>query len=291
MKFSQEWWRDLQKYYQGTFVKFPNIKKHMDTEETSLDPDTIFYIRRVDPSRILGTYLNKEGVEEPFEFLLWSEEVHGDSSAPEVEFIFPQKTVYNADDGNVYFLSRIPAKQYRKGIAPENTQIIRLGNNEWSEHKTTINFPSLQQYCKKQEYYPYLPEQMLGKQPLALSNRFSIAKAGNIFVDTRRIGRLLKTKNYYEIILGSPLFFKEVSKLFQHLSIPIRISDEESKKIASEKSEKSKTKSKYTLNLATNLANISIPPDWETGVAGAGVTVPAENPNPLDEFLSTGPST
>lgn len=130
MQFCSENANDIQRYFKNTFMKFPEMTG-----------ECLYFIDQVTTSNLTGKYYEK-GETHPFEFKLHPVNV---KSPVQVEFILPQKSFFICDE-RLYFLHRIPARQYHRGVHRENTAIIDVetGSN------VGLSFELLEAYVQKQ---------------------------------------------------------------------------------------------------------------------------------------------
>jgi len=186
MKCTQENWRDIQKYYQGTFVKFKEFG------------EVLHFINRVDPAGIVGTDADKE------EFIV---HLHDDQPYS-FEYILPYKAVFQ-HGGDAYLLQRIPARQYKRGLCQENTSITKVASGE----RQSVNWALLGSFTTKQRYLT-LNEAIFGKgkqRTVALNRRMSYSKTYNyLYVDCKVIAIVDPDK---KAIACNKLFLDELREL------------------------------------------------------------------------------
>ena len=162
---------DIERYYRNTYVKFAGFG------------DRLFYIQQVNEQEITGIndedgefvlYMNKK---EPFN----------------LEYMLPHKAVFQVGL-DVYLLERIPARQYKRGLCNDNTQITRVGPNSG---RADLNFKLLKLYAEKQNYFS-LKQAVFGDKGLnayALNSRMSFLKGSQeLYVDRKAIGTLSSGK-------------------------------------------------------------------------------------------------
>jgi hypothetical protein len=198
MKFSQENSKDIQKYFQGTFVKFLGLKgAFLDGAACSEAGELVHSIDQVQGSLIKGKRW-ENGESTPFQFMLYPEK---DAPAPEVEFILPKKSYFNIPAGGAALLFRIPARQYRRGICADNVNILGLNNGTFFVHP--INHETIGWYIQKPQFFGF------GKRDTsyAVSRRMAVDEGGRIYVDQNHIGTINYAKNE---ILVQALFIPEV---------------------------------------------------------------------------------
>lgn len=121
---------DIERYYRNTYVKFKGFG------------DLLFYIQRVTPENITGVDENGD------DFVLTLSE-----DAPyQLDYILPNRALFQYKD-RVAMLQRIPARQYKRGLCPENVRIIRPGVAESSNGgQIDISFDSLKVFVNKPQY-------------------------------------------------------------------------------------------------------------------------------------------
>ena len=162
MDFMSSNWRDIQKYYECTYVKFVEFG------------DKLFYIQRVRENVIEG--INEDDT--AFQLYLSDEHPYA------VNYLLPHKAVFQWKD-SVYILQRIPARQYRRGLCSDNTMLtnVATGNN------TDINFSSLKAFVSKQKYASF-GQAFNSKEKtkaIALTNRMTYLRTGYILFDQKRV--------------------------------------------------------------------------------------------------------
>ena len=142
---------DIRRYFRGTFLKFQEFG------------DTLFYIEDVTN----GTVVGKDDQDNDFVLYL------DDARPYEVNFVLPHKAVYQHGRGCT-LISRIPARQYRRGICVDNTQIMRLSDKQLYD----VNFANLTAFVQKPVYHS-LKKAIHGKNSLisvAVTPRFFFEK-------------------------------------------------------------------------------------------------------------------
>lgn len=181
---------DISRYFRGTFVKFQEYG------------DKLFYIRDVHSREISGT------TEDHQEFRLYMKE----DMPYNVEFLLPRKSFFQMDRHAV-LLSRIPAKQYRRGICRENTSIASLDVSGMFQMEE-VGFSSLRAYVNKQEF-PSLNVAVANKEKnhsIALSPRMAyVSRTRTLFIDDLPVAHL-DTKAKQCTIL-QPIYRDEVLEI------------------------------------------------------------------------------
>lgn len=190
MKFCADNAKDIDKYFRNSYMKFP-----------SLAGDTVHYIEHVSSNEVRGKMM-QDGEKVPFVFHLYPD---GSSTAPEIEFIMPKKSFFNTPQG-ACLLYRIPARQYRKGVCPDNTAInLMQPNGGFSTQDITFELLTL--YVGKQSFDKFAEQD----KSYAVSRRMAVAPTGLLFLDKTRIGSI----NYSErlIHVNQQMFVPEVEAI------------------------------------------------------------------------------
>lgn len=130
MIFCSENAADIQRYFRNTFMKFPTFSG-----------DQLYFVDHVNDYSVTGKYFEK-GEVFPFDFKLHPTTV---KSPITVEFILPQKSFFMFE-GKLFFLYRVPARQYHRGIHRENTCVINVDDDE----AVPLSFELLDAYVQKQ---------------------------------------------------------------------------------------------------------------------------------------------
>jgi len=187
MEFITSNWRDISKYYENTYVKFSEYGERL------------FLITGVNPNSVTGI----DEDDTAFELHL------SDSHPYTVNYLLPHKATFQWGN-EVYMLQRIPARQYRRGLCSDNTQIINVSDGR----KRDIGFASLKAFTNKPTYMSF-SEAFFAKgrtKALALSPRMTYIRTGDILIDMVRIAKF----NYdtKKIELKNKLFLPEI---MQHM--------------------------------------------------------------------------
>lgn len=176
---------DIERYYRDTYVKFNGFGERL------------FYIDSVTPECVTGTDENGDEFcmnlheEEPFL----------------VDFVLPRRKVFQLGR-QAALLHRIPARQYKRGISSNNTQISYVGLNSFAD----VCFSNLTKFVTKQPYGKLVDAFTSENYSIALNERFSVViGSGSIFVDLVCVGKLLKGNKAVRVT--NPLFTNELTKL------------------------------------------------------------------------------
>lgn len=105
------------------------------------------------------------------------------------EFIPVNRGFFNGADGMLYHVERVPARQWRRGIGRNNTQIYSLSEKEGPFAGKKINFKVLEAIFSAPSDYKFA-----GKTEwVAISKHFATTASG-VYFHHERIGRLNKNK-------------------------------------------------------------------------------------------------
>lgn len=193
MIFHKSTYNDIQKYYSDNIVKF--------TKETG---DRLWHIKSISPSEI--RCVDADGFEV---FIDLNEEY-------EVDYPIPGRTVYQHGE-YAAMLFRKPAKQYNRGIHPQNTSlsVLRM-NGSWQNYPITLQ--TLQQFVDKPAYQDansFAVSVLDGdnyKESIALDKHFSVTSHGALFCLSKHIGQV--KWEYKQVAPITPLFNSNLKKFF-----------------------------------------------------------------------------
>lgn len=140
MNFSTQNVDDIRRYYEKTYCKLKEFgDKLWFLQKIETTPDG-YEVRLVDSDN------------ETWVILLDNEEPY------HMDFALPHKAMFNFRN-TVFQLQRIPARQYKRGIHPENTQLIEI----FTGKSLTLDFKRLESFINKQAYIS-LNEAIFGKR-------------------------------------------------------------------------------------------------------------------------------
>ena len=187
MDFVHSNWRDIQKYYENTYVKFSEFG------------DKLFYIQHVGPEKVSGT----DDENTTFELYL------SDAVPYTVNYLLPHKAVFQWKD-SVFLLQRIPARQYRRGLCSDNTMITNIATGKGMD----ITFNSLKAFVSKPNYSSFSNafNTKAKTKAIALSPRMSFLRSGEILIDNKKIAQFDYTSK--KILLLYKIFLPEI---MQHM--------------------------------------------------------------------------
>ena len=191
---SKENWQDAEKYFSGCYIK---VKEY---------GDTICCVVKVTPEAI------------------WCEDEHGNNVCIELDgaltgkvgydlsYVLPKRSWFQIGPF-AYFLNRIPARMWKKGICKQNTSLYQLQSNGGLA-ASGLNFETLHAYVNKPFYQPSLDLQH-GEISRALSPRFAFTLDGSLMLDLTKIGQFVKPNN----LLVKKIFLPEVSQLLPNVKV------------------------------------------------------------------------
>lgn len=197
-------WKDIQRYYNNTFVKLPQFG------------DQVFQVREVKPQHVIlhdragDVYkidLADEG-EPAFSF----------------DYVLPHKAVFFWKN-SVYQLARRPARQYYRGCSSENTTITEI----FSGRGQSISFESLEAFSMKPQYFTLrqaLEEPNKKVLGVPLTKRFSFNKQDQcLYVDNRGVAVFDRDAKTFVMFNGMNIFAPEVKKLIAESELTYGVID------------------------------------------------------------------
>ena len=155
---------DIQKYYEGSYVKLREFG------------DKLFLINKVTREAVYFTDANGD------EGIIY---LH-DSCPYTLNMVLPNKAMYQVDQ-HCYLLQRFPARQYHRGITTNNCTIKFLQSGGWGA--TTLSFATLTGYVNKPVYRSLediIESRTSGSE--AINSRFAYQANGKkIWCDTKSV--------------------------------------------------------------------------------------------------------
>lgn len=155
---------DIQKYYEGSYVKLREFG------------DKLFLINKVTRESV---YFVDAAGEEGIIYL-------HDSCPYTLNMVLPNKAMYQVDQ-QCFLIQRIPARQYHRGITSGNCMIKYLATGGWAN--TSLSFSTLMGYVDKPVYRPLdqiIETRQSGSE--AITARFAYQANGKkIWCDTRMV--------------------------------------------------------------------------------------------------------
>ena len=195
MFFQQSNVSDIDKYFRNTFIKLKEFG------------DELFYVSGVHSSCVTG----KDQTGEDFELIL------SDAMPYEVDYVLPSRAVFQSGN-RVSMLQRIPARQYKRGLCADNTQLVDVYTGE----KLAIDMDTLVGFVNKPRYTTFddVVKKKVGKS-VALNSRFSYHAAdGSIRCDLKPIGAVDLASKTLKV---NKLFAPEIKNLLDLCKESIKV--------------------------------------------------------------------
>lgn len=189
MKFCSSNYEDLKKYFQGSYMKFPLIG------------DEVVYVQKVTPDAMSGTQLDNS------ETNGWTFTFGDDRQFFEVEFLLPHKSYFEFN-GEPHLLTRIPNKQYKRGICNDNTNIYRLGAGGFDNVGTSLE--SVNAYTHKPEFKGFTNDTSSG---YVVAPRIAVAQGGEVLIDKKVVAQIYYDDNV--LLVQHELFLPELERAFE----------------------------------------------------------------------------
>ncbi|MDE3022293.1 MAG: hypothetical protein KGI54_10570 [Pseudomonadota bacterium] len=198
MIFTPEFHEDIRRYYKGTFVKF---------KETG---DTLFWIQDCSAKCVYGCTSD----DTQFELYL------SEDFPYEVDYVLPRKAYFQFEK-RAHLLQRKPAKQYQRGVSPENTRILNLDTSGLFK-PAGVNFKVLGAFVEKQAY-PSFNTALANKDKnvsTALTSRMAYAnKVNTIYIDEFPVAQVVRKDK--AVICNVPIFLSEVQAVIEGSSFKV----------------------------------------------------------------------
>lgn len=189
--------QDIRKYFENTYIKIRGYG------------DTLFFVRRVREDVISGRDEN----DTEFELDLWED------SPFTLDYILPHRAVFQYGE-TALLLRRVPARQYFRGIHPDNTKLNSVNTGE----EYPLGFDTLKAFVTKQQYVS-LEEALINKpkkKAYALTSRLSyVTCSQSINIDSTTIAFINKEK--CEISVKYDIFRSEISDYLDQVKCNLRI--------------------------------------------------------------------
>jgi len=133
------------------------------------------------------------------------------------EFLPLERAVHNTPT-HVYYCSRVPARQWRRGVHQANTSITNLLGGGWAGGEK-LSFDLLEQIFQENNPTDYIQSFLSGDRVgLALNSMFAMGK-NRVYLYNRVIGEY---KNR-SITLSNHLFSQEINDLVRDLALPYKV--------------------------------------------------------------------
>lgn len=134
------------------------------------------------------------------------------------EFLPVTKGLYNTADDRVIFVSRVPARQWHRGICAQNTQMFEY-SPRYSGNLIDVNINNVSQvFESKVDVNKRIERYLKSALPVALDKHFALAHGQVLFMN-HRIGSITGDK----ISLANPMFRQELSDVIRRNSFPLTI--------------------------------------------------------------------
>lgn len=194
MFWNRENYERIHRYFHGTFIRIPEYT------------EGYLFVREVKPS-----YVRLEDIKgDVFEIDL--------NNGYQLDYWLPTNKIYYQDGNEAILFSRIPARQYRRGICADNSHFAKL-TVDGKFSSVSLGLPLLNALATKAPYVSLTQAATMfannaGLKSLALSHRIAVTAKGRLLVDNYVIAQVSFRK---KIIFVMPEY-KEVIKefLYQH---------------------------------------------------------------------------
>lgn len=182
---------DISKYFKGCFIE---VNKE------------IFSVEKVTPEAIFCSNKNEAN------FIIEIDGKETKTVGYNLNFLLPQKTWFQYDKF-AYFISRIPARMWKKGISKENTSIVAL--DELGKCRgQTLSFDLIKLYMENKQYYSY--RELNNCYSIALNTRFALSKNGYVFLDNNCVAKYQASDN---TVVVPYIYQPEITQLFEGCKI------------------------------------------------------------------------
>ena len=177
MYFDKYNYQDCNKYFADTYVQF--------AEEGM---NKLFWLEKCDQNYIKAVEVKRDS--RTGKVIKGEHIVVALDKGYAIDFTLPRKAVFQNNDC-AYLLSRIPAKQWKKGIHPQNTRIYTLRLGKWEEYGFLLDI--ILNYINKPVFKTF-DELVLAKKEesmvsIALSSRCAVdMETGNVYLDRFLVG-------------------------------------------------------------------------------------------------------
>lgn len=191
---SQENWEDCKKYFEGCWVKF---KEEGDNK--------IWNINEVNTKYIVAQGIDKETIGIDL------------SVGYTIDYVIPKKTTFQLGEEAVN-LSRIPARQWKKGMNKQNTLFSHLSAaNGWING--TFNPQVINGFVNKPTYYSYKDAEREFKKSehllsAALDPRIAVTRLGAVYIDSVMVAKWNIEK---ESLVIKKIFVPEIAAVFPNI--------------------------------------------------------------------------
>lgn len=195
MQFKSSNFEDIRKYYQGTYIK---LKEY---------GDTLFRIDSVSSNCVSGM------VEDGREFLLYMNDDH----PYEIDYVLPHKSFFQYGK-DACLLYRIPARQYMRGLSPQNTDVAKFSPDGVLKTGGELDFEVLKAFVSKQPFFSLSTAtgkaNPNGLRSFVLTSRMAYHRASKgIYIDFTRVADVDAASK--TVTMRQNIFTKEVADFIQ----------------------------------------------------------------------------
>lgn len=190
MIFNQTNWEDIKKYFHQTYMKFPLIG------------DEVVFVDGVSPEGLTGKFLSPEKHGEGVSGWTFT---FSNRENVDIEFILPRKSFFDYR-GNACLLSRLPTKQYKRGLCNDNVSISMLTEGGFQGLHVTLEI--INAYASKSAYQGFRMETGFS---YTVAPRVAVDMSGKIYVDRIRVGYVDPNKGIINV--NSELFLPEFNRI------------------------------------------------------------------------------
>lgn len=132
------------------------------------------------------------------------------------EFIPVNRGWFKARDDNLYYLQRVPARQWQRGICPANTQMFQM--TAIGPGVVSLSYTRLESVFNCKDPYE-ITQAMLDRNLFVLSKQFAVCPTGALYWYLQAIG----TYNKGIISLEIPEVQQELSDIIRRRNLDIRL--------------------------------------------------------------------
>ena len=138
----------------------------------------------------------------------------------EFEFIPIDRGYFMGTDDALYYLQRVPARQWTRGISFQNTGVSRYASGRWRAEDATLQI--LHPILTNKNNYGFVE----GRKVNALSKHFAIADNSVLFLQ-QNIGTYNLDGGKHSVVLNGKLVFQEFLDVIRRKGYPISVSFKE----------------------------------------------------------------
>lgn len=190
MLFAPKYRDDLVRYYRGTYVKLKEFQ------------DELFFLEEISSTSVKGTHENGD------RFIIYL----NDETPYEVDYILPHKSFFQMGP-NAVLLTRVPAKQYFRGLCEANTSLSYMEASTGRPVNMALDFTALKAFVNKPKF-PSLTEAMSNEllSTVALSPRMMLRRTHrHIYIDFVPVAKVNPKTNTVQVT--DAIFWDEVDQV------------------------------------------------------------------------------